>query len=118
MTETTELHDRLLAHARSYDPSAHHRGLLAPYRDVLLLWRAKFMSYEQIAAALTQHGLKVSPAGVGVFCRRTFTKSEIERARKEHGLPTPKLATPAGSGTGRSPVTAAPRGPKIARDNY
>lgn len=118
MTETTELRDRLLAHARSYDPSAHHRSLLAPYRDVLLLWRAKFMSYEQIAAALTQHGLKVSPAGVGVFCRRTFTKSEIERARKEHGLPAPKPAVSPTPGAGRHPVPTNPRGPKVARDNY
>lgn len=118
MTETTELHARLLAHARSYDPSAHHRGLLAPYRDVLLLWRAKFMSYEQIAAALTQHGLKVSPAGVGVFCRRTFTKSEIERARKEHGLPAPKPAASPAPGVGRHPIPINPRGPKVARDNY
>ncbi len=118
MTETTELHDRLLAHARSYDPSAHHRGLLAPYRDVLLLWRAKFMSYEQIAAALSQHGLKVSPAGVGVFCRRTFTKSEIDRARRDYGLPAPKAVAQAVAGTGRNPVQAGQRGPKVARDNY
>lgn len=117
MTEPTDLHDRLLAHARSYDPSVHHRSLLAPYRDVLLLWRAKFMSYEQIAAALIQHGLMVSPAGVGVFCRRTFTKSEIERARKEHGLPAPKVP-PMAHGITRNPAPAGPRGPKVARDNY
>lgn len=117
MTEPSDLHARLLAHARSYDPSAHHRSLLAPYRDVLLLWRAKFMSYEQIAAALIQHGLMVSPAGVGVFCRRTFTKAEIERARKEHGLPAPK-APPVAPGAPRSPTPASSRGPKVARDNY
>ena len=94
MTETAELHARLLAHARSYDPEVHHRGLLAPYRDVLLLWRAKFMSYEQIAAALTQHGIRVSPAGVGVFCRRNFTKAELERVRREErGGARPPAAT-------------------------
>ncbi|MEO5960217.1 MAG: hypothetical protein ABIZ49_12200, partial [Opitutaceae bacterium] len=63
MTETTEFYARLMEDARNYDPSAHHRGLLAPYRDVLLLWRAKFMSYEQIAATLNSHGIRVSPAG-------------------------------------------------------
>ena len=82
MIETPELYDRLLEDARRYDPEAHHRGLLAPYREVLLLQRAKFMSYEQIAATLTRHGLKVSPAGVGVYCRRTFTKAEIDRMRR------------------------------------
>ena len=83
MTETTELHTRLMEDARNYDPAAHHRGLLAPYRDVLLLWRAKFMSYEQIAATLISHGISVSSAGVGVFCRGQFSKAEIERARRD-----------------------------------
>jgi len=125
--ETPELFARLLDDARHYDPSAHTRGLLAPYREVLLLQRAKYMSYEQIAATLTRHGLKVSPAGVGVYCRRTFDKAEIERMRRHLSAEAatgaapratappsvlPLLATPT--------VTATPgkRGPKIARDNY
>lgn len=119
MAETTELHARLMAHARSYDASAHTRSLLAPYRDVLLLWRAKYMSYEQIAAALTQHGIKVSPAGVGVFCRRNYNKAELERARREDregGTKSPATAT---SGpTSRSAPNPNRQGPKIARDNY
>lgn len=119
MAETTELHDRLMAHARSYDASAHTRGLLAPYRDVLLLWRAKYMSYEQIAAALNQHGIRVSPAGVGVFCRRNYTRAELERARREEyeaGAKSTKVATPASSS--RPAPNPPRRGPKIARDNY
>ena len=118
MPETHELHARLLAQARDYDPTAHHRGLLEPYRDVLLLWRAKFMSYEQIAASLTQHGLKVSPAGVGVFCRRSFTKLEIERARQDLAAGERRPAGPT-TGSGR-PVTGTgqQRGPKVARDHY
>ena len=126
MTETTELHARLMEDAQGYDPAAHTRGLLAPYRDVLLLWRTKFMSYEQIAATLTKHGIKVSPAGVGVFCRRTFTKSEISRERHRLGLATTKgPAATASSSRGLSAVAkpAAPvppgrRGPKVARDDY
>ncbi len=120
--ENTPLYARLMDDARRYNPAEHTRCLLAPYRDVLLLWRVKYMSYEQIAATLTRHGLKVSPAGVGIFCRRTFTKGEILRERQRtENEPGPK------------PVTAAPllplmpatipsipgkRGPKIARDNY
>ncbi|WP_438479712.1 hypothetical protein [Oleiharenicola lentus] len=117
MSGPTELHARLLADARSYDPAVHHRGLLGPYRDVLVLWRAKFMSYEQIAAALTRHGIKVSAAGVGAYCRRAITKVEIERMRQEHLSgktpisPTPKIASP-------QPPGVAQRGPKIARDDY
>lgn len=114
----TDLHARLLADARAYDPDAHHRSLLAPYRDVLLLWRAKFMSYEQIAATLGRHGLRVSPAGIGVFCRRTFSKAELERARAE-ALKAPSGSAPAPrvsaikleSGNSR-------RGPRLARDDY
>lgn len=125
--ETATLHDRLLDDARSYDPAEHTRSLLAPYRDVLLLWRAKFMSYEQIAATLTRHGVKVSPASVGIFCRRSFTKAEIlgERKRFEDGAAHRPAAARPGPALPRddtkpTPASALPgkRGPKIARDNY
>lgn len=126
MAETTELHARLLEDARDYDPAAHTRGLLAPYRDVLLLWRAKFMSYEQISASLTRHGIKVSPAGVGVFCRRNFTKAEIVRERHRLGTMTAKSPAATAPSSGglfavakpAAPVTPGKRGPKVARDDY
>lgn len=60
MTQAADLHAHLLQDARNYDPAAHHRGLLVPYRDVLLLWRAKRKSYEQIAATFKSHGIRVS----------------------------------------------------------
>lgn len=125
MAETNELHARLMEDARNYDPAAHHRGLLGPYRDVLLVWRAKFMSYEQIAATLSVHGIKVSPAGVGVYCRSQFTKAEIERVRREHRATTRATTSTPASTTIPPTVTPPPadlgagrRGPKIARDNY
>lgn len=125
MAETNELHARLMEDARNYDPTLHHRGLLAPYRDVLLLWRAKFMSYEHIAATLSANGVRVSPAGVGVYCRSQFTKAEIERVRREN-RPTARPAAPARASNPLPPVVVPPpaepasgrRGPKIARDNY
>lgn len=123
--ETATLHDRLLDDARRYDPAEHTRSLLAPYRDVLLLWRAKFMSYEQIAATLTRHGIKVSPAGVGSYCRRSFTKNAIvwERKRLDDGTPPPPAASLPGLNRPVANLKPAPaglgkRGPKIARDNY
>ncbi len=125
MTETNELHARLMEDARNYDPAAHHRGLLAPYRDVLLVWRAKFMSYERIAATLDANGIRVSPAGVGVYCRSQFTKAEIERVRRENRANTrPATQTRASNPPPQAavPPPAEPnsgrRGPKIARDNY
>jgi hypothetical protein len=118
MTHPTELHARLLADARSYDPAIHHRSLLGPYRDVLLLWRAKFMSYEQIAAALTRHGIAVSAAGVGSYCRRTFTKAELDRARQEHLNGTAPAAVLPKVMARPTEQPGARRGPKIARDDY
>ncbi|MCB1103407.1 MAG: hypothetical protein H7A44_08590 [Opitutaceae bacterium] len=119
-----ELHGRLLDDVKKYDPTAHMRGLLAPYRDVLLLQRAKFMSYEQIAARLTGHGLKVSTAAVGVFCRRHFTKAEIERTRQKLARgdkptpPAPAAPTFGVSAAGPSLSGKGQKGPKIARDDY
>jgi hypothetical protein len=114
------LHSRLLDDAKRYDPAEQTRGLLAPFRDVILLWRVKFMSYEQIAARLTTNGLKVSPAAVGVFCRRQFTKAEILRERQRSQQAEPRVAAPSPA----RPTTPSPspstqkRGPKIARDDY
>ena len=122
-----ELHACLMEEARRYDPAEHCRSRLAPLRDVLLVWRAKSMSYEQIATTLTRHGLKTSPAGVGAFCRRTLSKAEILREQNRIRTDTPnKPGAPAPSFVGLSAValpTPAPlppgrRGPRIARDNY
>lgn len=113
-----ELHARLLEEAKRYDPPTG-RSVLAPYRDVILLWRAKGVSYEQIAATLKLNGLKISPAAVGVFCRGYLTRVEIERARKEQIIPTnPKHFTLSQSAAPSAPRASSPRGPRIARDDY
>lgn len=111
-----ELHDRLLEDAKRYDPGRHTRSLLAPYRDVLLLQRAKFMSYEQIAATLAQHGLRISPAAVGYFCRQQYTRREIETARRTINSAKPEAA----SITPPTQQSNEPgkRGPKIARKDF
>lgn len=115
-----ELSQRLLADAERYDPAAHMRSLLGPHRKVLLLWRAKYMSYEQISATLARHGITVSPTAIGVFCRRHFTKAEIERARRNLASPAgPAPAELPGLATTTSSPASAPRrrGPNIARDD-
>ena len=119
------MHERLLADARRYDPAAHTRSLLVPYRDVLLLWRAKFMSYEQISATLTRHGFKVSPTSVGVFCRGALTKAEIMRERNKLAPgpgqgPFAAAPSSAGLSAAAKPAAVPPgrRGPRIARDDY
>ena len=115
------LQTRLMENARRYDPAEHTRGLLLPFKEVILLWRVKFMSYEQIAATLTSHGIKVSPTAVGVFCRKNYTKPQILRERQRQDsapqdkapvLPSPATPTPP------SANALGKRGPKIARDDY
>lgn len=93
----------------------------------MLIWRAKSASYEQIAAALNKHGVKVSPAGVGAFCRRILSRAEIlrEQIRLRAETPIQPAATAPSSSLlsavaqpVTTPVSPARRGPKIARDNY
>jgi hypothetical protein len=92
---SSDLHAHLMGDARRYDPAENTRSRLVPFRDVLLAFRAKSMSYEQIAATLTRHGLRTSPAGVGAFCRRSITRAEImrERRRLQKGPPNRPAAT-------------------------
>ena len=124
--ETAELHARLLDDAQRYDPSAHARCALQPYRDVLLLWRVKAMSYERIAATLTSHGLRTSPTAVGVFCRHYCPESAVARERKrieDEKAGRPAATAPSFEGLsaaatpGAGPELPRKRG-KIARDNY
>lgn len=114
----TELHARLLEDARKYDPTAHNRSLLAPFKDVILVLRAKFMSYEQISATLKRNGLSVSGPAVGVFCRANFTKTDIERARREHLQAPPAKQPRAPLPDSTSKPGSGVRGPRIARDDY
>ena len=124
--EVTELNARLLEDARRYDPAVHVRTLLGPHRDALLMYRVKFMSYEQIAATLMRHGLKVSAAAVGVFCRRNFTKAEIQRERRRLEMESRRAGATATAGVAGTPQAVRPlstpvigrRGPKIARDDF
>jgi hypothetical protein len=113
-----ELHDRLLEDARQYDPGRHTRSLLAPYRDVLLLQRAKFMSYEQISATLTRHGLNISGPAVGCFCRQQFAKREIDAMRRSMNLPKPPACSPALPSAMQPSNDPGKRGPKIARKDF
>ncbi len=125
--ETAELNARVLDDARRYDPANHRQTLLAPHREALVLYRAKGMSYERIAAALRKQGLNVAPPTVGAFCRRQITEAEVlrERRRLEASLRRPAAdfpaaVTPLAPPSAKSSPAPAPgrRGPKIARDDF
>lgn len=111
-----DLAKQLLADAERYDPNNHARSLLSPFRDAILVQRAKYMSYEQIAATFSRHGIKISPAAVGAFCRRNYTRADIERARRVH-LSSPFRSASAAPSPVHPPPSLSPRGPTIARDH-
>jgi len=123
--DEAHLHACLMDEVRRYDPAENTRSQLAPVRDVRLAFPSKSMSYDQIAATLTRHGLRTSPAGVGAFCHRSIARAEIMRERRRLQKVTPKgPAATAPSFPGLSavaqpgPVPSGRRGPKIARDDY
>ena len=113
--DEAHLHTCLMEEARRYDPAENARSRLASFRDVLLTYRAKAVSYEQIAATLTRSGLRTSPAAVGVFCRRSLTKTEVlrERRRLQRGTPDRPAATaPSSPGlSAAAPPASAPLPP-------
>lgn len=118
---SNELNDRLLEDARRFDPTAHTRGILAPHHDAILLYRVKFMSYEQIAATLTRHGVKVSIAAVGRYCRQNFSKAQIQSERRKLSSRSVTISEnkPSSARAASKPVPGDnPRGPKIARDDF
>lgn len=92
----TELHARILGDAHAYDPASRPPSRLTPHREALLIYRAKGLSYEEIAETLSRLGLKVRPTIVGTYCRRNFRKTDIQRKRLELESVTPPAHTPAG----------------------
>ncbi len=92
----SELQARVLADARDFDLASRPRSRLAPHREALLIYRAKGLSYEDIAETLTRHGLPIRPTIVGTFCRRHFRKADIQRKRVElEAAPTRPAPNPA-----------------------
>lgn len=118
--ETAELNARLMEEARRFDTQGYRPSKLVPHRNVILLYRAKGLSYERIAAAFVKHGLKVSPPTVGLFCRQHIKETEVLRERRRLEADA-RRAEEAGPVVPFVPATAhAPgkRGPRIARDDF
>jgi hypothetical protein len=118
--ETAVINDRMMADAQNCAPAPRSASRLMPFRSVVLLYRAKGLSYEKIALRFQQQGVKVAPSTVVLFCNQHVRETDVlrERRRMEAGLPpseTDEVRPPASK-----PVTAVPgkRGPKIARDDF
>ncbi|HRE04165.1 MAG TPA: hypothetical protein PKX00_01055 [Opitutaceae bacterium] len=100
-----ELRARILGDANTYDPASRPPSRLTPHREALLIYRAKGLSYEEIAETLSRLGLRVRPTIVGTYCRRNFRKTDIQRKRLELESAAPPARTPAGP-AGSPPVTS------------
>ncbi len=122
--EIAELNLRLMEDACRYDPAARPRTRLEPHRAVILMYRAKEMSYERIAAALAKHGLKVAPPTVGAFCRRHIPETDVLRERRRLEADARRLSATAPApvvpftASDKAATTPGRRGPKIARDDF
>ena len=92
----TDIQSRILADARNLDPSSRSASRLSAHREALLLYRAKGLSYEDIAATLSQLGLRIGKTQVGTYCRGAFRKADVQRKRAELEA-GPRTAVPANS---------------------
>ncbi len=126
MTTPADIHSALLESARQYQHSVTPQTVLEPYKDAILLLRAKYASYEKISELLTTNGVQVSDTTVRNFCRRHHaqmrrlrTKLDAERrAAATTQKPSPDAPAPAVPPSERPPLTPeiGKRGPRIARD--
>jgi len=105
--------------ANQYQHVARHSSILEPFKDGVLLLRAKDASYENIATTLNGNGINVSAATIRKFCLRHTAEIKRLRSEKQRSPDDPvTTAKPTDSPTTRSPSTSmiSRPGPKIARD--
>src|SRR5450631_1385567 len=107
--------------AKQYQRVARHSSILEPFKDGVLLLRAKDASYENIATTLNGNGINVSAPTIRKFCLRY--SAEIKRLRSEKQRSPDDSATiskPNDSSTTRSSSTSmtSKPGPKIAREDF
>ncbi len=78
--------------AADYNHSPASYATLEPYREPILLLRAKYASYEIVTEILVSRGIKVSEATVRRFSRRDNT--EMKRLRAEWTAKRKAATTP------------------------
>jgi hypothetical protein len=112
-----------LAQDYKHNPNLH--VILDPYKDAVLILRAKCATYNAITEMLRTNGIKVSEATVRNFCCRHQTeikqlRNEIARRDKDATVtPTTSTVTAGTSTLSQRPSFSEIRrpGPKIARDD-
>lgn len=118
-----ELNSRFMADARRCGKAEPKRSKLWPHREAVIVYRAKGLSYERIAAAFSSQGLAISGPTVGQFCRTRLTTAEVLRERRQLEAEerradlSPPLSPPRSVSPASFPMPGR-RGPKIARDDF
>ena len=125
-TNTTASGAEILKIAQDYKHNPNQHVVLNPYKEAVLLLRAKYATYDSITETLNEQGVKVSEATVRNFCRRHHTamkqlRNDLERKNREAA--TTQTASSGSSEASPSAVTTrssfsetSKPGPKIARD--
>ena len=126
MTTTSDpLVTELAAVAGQYQHVAQSLSALDPYKEPVLLLRAKYASYEYITDLLNQRGVQLSIATVRKFCRKHNAemrqlRHKIEDAKRKQNAPQTDIPI---SGDKTELLKFTPvanpgnNGPKIARDD-
>ncbi len=113
--------------ALDYEHNPVQHVILNPFKNSILMMRAKYATYEHITTTLNEQGVKVSEATVRKFCRThqqevKRLRAETDRKRREAaGSSQAKIETPQTSSsepTSRpsSTMESGKPGPKIARE--
>lgn len=92
---TNEILADLQKEATAYNHTPASYSAIDPYREPILLLRAKYASYEIVTEMLASRGVKVSEATVRRFCRRH--NSEMKRLRSELAAKKKAASTPTDS---------------------
>ncbi len=123
---TSEIAANMDQIAGDYEHNPVQHVILNPFKNSILVLRAKYATYEHITTTLNEQGVKVSEATVRKFCRTH--QQEVKRLRTETDR---KRRETAGSGDAKgevhktlsepgsrpsSTMESGKPGPKIARE--
>lgn len=107
--------------AKQYQSVPRHPSILEPFKEGVLLLRAKDASYECIAATLNSNGFKVSAATIRKFCLRYPAEIKRLRNEKQRSPDDPvTISKPNDSSISRSSLDSmiSRPGPTIAREDF
>jgi hypothetical protein len=112
--------------ASDYEHNPVQHIILNPFKNAILVLRAKYATYEHITTTLNEQGVKVSEATVRKFCRThqlevKRLRVETDRKRREaFGSGQTRSETPETTSEPStrisSTIDSSKPGPKIARE--